>query len=63
MDERSLAAALRGVLGTVTIEDLTRLSGGASRETWSFDAVGAGGSRTELVLRRDPPGFPRPRRR
>jgi len=58
IDERSLAAALRGVLGTVTIEGLTRLSGGASRETWSFDAVGTGGSRTELVLRRDPPGRP-----
>jgi aminoglycoside phosphotransferase (APT) family kinase protein len=58
MDERALAAALRGVLGPVTIEGLTRLSGGASRETWSFDAVGTGGSRTELVLRRDPPGRP-----
>jgi len=58
IDERALAAALRGVLGTVTIEGLTRLSGGASRETWSFDAVGTGGSRTDLVLRRDPPGRP-----
>jgi aminoglycoside phosphotransferase (APT) family kinase protein len=58
MDERDLAAALRGVLGPVTIERLTRLSGGASRETWSFDAVGYGGSRTRLVLRRDPPGRP-----
>jgi len=58
IDERGLAAALRGVLGTVTIEGLTRLSGGASRETWSFDAVGTGGSRTDLVLRRDPPGRP-----
>jgi aminoglycoside phosphotransferase (APT) family kinase protein len=58
MDERDLAAALRGVLGPVTIERLTRLSGGASRETWSFDAVADGGSRTRLVLRRDPPGRP-----
>ncbi len=56
--EHDLAAALRDVLGAVTIEGLTRLSGGASRETWSFDAVSAGGSRTELVLRRDPPGRP-----
>jgi aminoglycoside phosphotransferase (APT) family kinase protein len=56
--ERDLAEALREVLGPVTIEGLTRLSGGASRETWSFDAVGTGGSRTELVLRRDPPGRP-----
>jgi aminoglycoside phosphotransferase (APT) family kinase protein len=58
MDGRQLAAALRGVLGTVTVEGLTRLSGGASRETWSFDAVRTGGSRTGLVLRRDPPGRP-----
>jgi aminoglycoside phosphotransferase (APT) family kinase protein len=58
MDERRLAAALREVLGTVTIEGLTRLSGGASRETWSFDAIDSRGSRTELVLRRDPPGRP-----
>src|SRR5581483_3602035 len=55
---RELAAALRDLLGAVTIENLTRLSGGASRETWSFDAVGAAGSRAELVLRRDPPGRP-----
>lgn len=58
MDGKDLAAALRGALGTVTIESLTRLSGGASRETWSFDAVSASGSRAELVLRRDPPGRP-----
>ena len=43
MDERTLAAALRDALGPVTIENLTRLSGGASRETWAFDAVSAGG--------------------
>jgi len=32
-------------------ENLRRLSGGASRETWSFDAAGR-----PLILRRDPPG-------
>jgi len=58
MDPTTLADALRDRLGPVTVEGLTRLSGGASRETWSFDAVAAGGSRTELVLRRDPPGRP-----
>lgn len=66
LDERDLATtlaeALRGVLGPVTVEGLTRLSGGASRETWSFDAAAAGpdggGRRAELVLRRDPPGRP-----
>jgi aminoglycoside phosphotransferase (APT) family kinase protein len=41
--------------GEVTISGLTRLTGGASRETWSFQA----GSR-HLVLRRDPPGMDRP---
>jgi aminoglycoside phosphotransferase (APT) family kinase protein len=58
MDERELAAALHDSLGPVTIEGLTRLSGGASRETWAFDAVAADGARAELVLRRDPPGRP-----
>jgi aminoglycoside phosphotransferase (APT) family kinase protein len=58
MDARQLAAALQDSLGQVSIEGMTRLPGGASRETWAFDAVGADGSRTELVLRRDPPGRP-----
>ena len=58
MDAGQLAAALRDSLGPVTIEAVTRLTGGASRETWSFDAVGADGTRTGLVLRRDPPGRP-----
>jgi aminoglycoside phosphotransferase (APT) family kinase protein len=39
-----------------TVDGLRRLSGGASRETWSFDAVADGGVRLPLVLRRDPPG-------
>jgi aminoglycoside phosphotransferase (APT) family kinase protein len=55
-DAADLALALRPVLGTVSIEALTRMSGGAHKETWSFDAVAADGARTELVLRRDPPG-------
>src|SRR5690242_292567 len=58
-DENALACALAHWLGRGTrIEGLTRLSGGASRETWSFDAVGADGTRAELILRRDPPGRP-----
>ncbi|HEX5097273.1 MAG TPA: phosphotransferase family protein [Acidimicrobiia bacterium] len=36
------------------VEGVRRLSGGASRETWSFDAVGPGGELQPLVLRRDP---------
>ncbi len=36
------------------IENLSRQSGGASRQTWSFDAV-VDGQRHVLILRRDPP--------
>jgi len=57
-DRNAVAAALVPIVGLVTIEDLTRMSGGASRETWSFDAVSPDGRRTPLVLRRDPPGRP-----
>jgi aminoglycoside phosphotransferase (APT) family kinase protein len=39
----------------VAIEALARISGGASRETYRFDAVTASGRRP-LILRRDPPG-------
>ena len=54
-----LADALRDKVGpAVRVTGLTRLPGGASRETWAFDAVSADGSRAELVLRRDPPGRP-----
>jgi aminoglycoside phosphotransferase (APT) family kinase protein len=39
----------------VQIEKLARISGGASRETYRFDAVLPSGRRL-LILRRDPPG-------
>ncbi len=42
------------------IEGLRRLSGGASRETWSFDTCAADGTAQQLILRRDPPGVPLP---
>jgi hypothetical protein len=70
MDESMLADALHDRLGPVAIKGMTRLSGGASRETWAFDAIRSDGSVTELVLRRDPlgrpsepgwPGWPHPR--
>src|SRR3954454_23096415 len=54
-----LEASLSRLLGGDRIEGLRRLSGGASRETWSFDAIGSGGGRRELILRRDPPGSPK----
>lgn len=65
MPEDPLAARLElvtaGAMGeeAVTVDGLRRLSGGASRETWSFDAVTPSGARRPLILRRDPPG-PRP---
>jgi aminoglycoside phosphotransferase (APT) family kinase protein len=56
----ALARLLASVTGdtTIKVDGLRRLSGGASRETWSFDAVHDDGSVDELILRRDPPGRP-----
>ena len=51
-----LAKALTSHLdGNITIENLARLTGGASRETWSFDAIDEAGDRRALILRRDFP--------
>jgi aminoglycoside phosphotransferase (APT) family kinase protein len=51
-----LAARLAQVRGRpVNVTEPRRLSGGASRETWAFDADGE-----PLVLRRDPPAAPQP---
>src|SRR5476649_2206523 len=47
-------AASRHFGGLATIEELARQSGGASRQTWSFDAI-VNGRREALILRRDPP--------
>lgn len=47
-------AAGRHFGGRAAIEGLRRESGGASRQTWSFDAL-VDGRRHELILRRDPP--------
>jgi aminoglycoside phosphotransferase (APT) family kinase protein len=55
LDADALAVVVGRHLGqTVTVEALRRMSGGASRETWSFDAVDGSGARRGLVLRRDP---------
>jgi aminoglycoside phosphotransferase (APT) family kinase protein len=54
LDEAAVAAAVTHHLGRdATVEGLRRLSGGASRETWAFDAQ-LGNERLALVLRRDP---------
>jgi aminoglycoside phosphotransferase (APT) family kinase protein len=56
-----LAGRLTEVLGEpAEVADLSRLTGGASRETWSFTALPHGGAPRRLVLRRDPPGSGRP---
>jgi aminoglycoside phosphotransferase (APT) family kinase protein len=53
-DPDALAKVLANECGPGTVDALRRLSGGASRETWSFDLVAPDGSRQPLVLRRDP---------
>jgi aminoglycoside phosphotransferase (APT) family kinase protein len=54
LDDAAVAAAVtRHLGGDTTVEGLRRLSGGASRETWAFDAR-VGAERLGLVLRRDP---------
>jgi aminoglycoside phosphotransferase (APT) family kinase protein len=50
-----LAVALERVIGAGPVTGLRRLTAGASRETWTFEA-GA----QPLVLRRDPPGRQEP---
>ena len=51
---RLAGAAGRHFGGPAAIERLARESGGASRQTWSFDAL-VDGERHGLILRRDPP--------
>src|SRR5579871_1809222 len=55
----ALERALSQVLPHLhSIEAMNRLSGGASQETWSFDAACEGGV-IPLILRRSPGGQPR----
>lgn len=59
MTETTLGGALAARLGEVLgadcrIADLHQLTGGASRDTWSFDAIARSGDTHQLVLRRDP---------
>src|SRR5260370_13943762 len=58
-EAETIACALANVAGRdcgglANIEHLVRESGGASRQTWSFDAI-VNGERHGLILRRDPP--------
>ena len=51
------AEALAAALGANDVQGLRRLSGGASRETWEFEADGR-----PLILQRARPGASRARR-
>ncbi len=57
MDSGALASVVAGALGVAVVEisGLARLSGGASRQSWSFDAIHADGVE-ELILRLAPGG-------
>jgi aminoglycoside phosphotransferase (APT) family kinase protein len=55
----ALAAELQTRLGVTRVDGLRRLSGGASRETWSFDAVHDGGTVEPLILQRERAGVSR----
>jgi aminoglycoside phosphotransferase (APT) family kinase protein len=54
--ERLAAYLTRRMGAPFEVRGLERLAGGASRESWVFEAVPAGGTPVRLVLRRDPPG-------
>ncbi|RBM16297.1 phosphotransferase family protein [Prauserella sp. PE36] len=61
MDAERLGARLGELWATPTeIAGLRRLSGGASKQTWVFEARPRGGSPVRLVLRCDQPGQGRP---
>jgi aminoglycoside phosphotransferase (APT) family kinase protein len=45
--------------GGAQIQNLARLSGGASQETWRFDVIDNNGATTPLILRRSPLTGPR----
>lgn len=49
----AVAARVRDDQAPVTVHDLRRLTGGASRETWSFDVELANGIVVPLILGRD----------
>ncbi len=59
--ETALTGLVRRVLpGVRGLDKLVRLSGGASQETWAFDAIGAASTPHRLILRRSPPSYTAP---
>jgi aminoglycoside phosphotransferase (APT) family kinase protein len=61
MNEEQLAAYLRSKMPEaeeISVSNIARIAGGASRETWSFDArwrEGGGAVERGFIIRRDPP--------
>ena len=56
MPDRLTPEEAAALVGASSVRDLRRLSGGASRETWSLVATFADGTSRALALRRDRPG-------
>ena len=57
--EAFLIRTLSEPLGIVTVSDLVRLTGGANRETWSFNGEDTEGNTSELILQVDREGLDR----
>lgn len=58
LEHQLQAVVSRALSRAVAVRNLRQLTGGASRETWSFDAVAEDGAVRPLILRRDPPEAP-----
>jgi aminoglycoside phosphotransferase (APT) family kinase protein len=56
VSERLTSEEAAALAGAISVDDLRRLSGGASRETWSLVATFADGTSRPLALRRDRAG-------
>ncbi|MEE2683409.1 MAG: phosphotransferase family protein [Actinomycetota bacterium] len=54
-----LSETLKAFLGEISVTDLTRLSGGANRETWSLNATDDQNQSHPLILQLDRPGMER----
>lgn len=51
-----VTGGLTALFEGAAVEDVVRLSGGASRETYAFDLVRPGGERDRMILQRQRPG-------
>ena len=56
---KELTKILQSTLGETEVTGLTRLSGGANRETWSFAAENSNNQILDLILQMDRPGMER----